>query len=349
LTGFGQDLLRWFSSEGRDLPWRRQRDPYTTWVSEVMLQQTTVDVVAPRFDAFLARFPTVESLALAAEGDVLAAWAGLGYYRRARALHAGARTVVERFGGLVPDDVAALRGLPGIGEYTAAAIVSLAYDRPAAAVDGNVARVSARLFAESGDIGQQSVRRRLGERLLDLAPRDRAGAFNEALIELGALVCRPRVPACGTCPVARHCAALEEARVHDYPKVKARRATVAVDAVRVLVERGGTLLLSERPTDASLLPGFLELPGRWGPEGEDPVSAARDVLRALGFDDPRMGEMVAETRHAITHHRIRSRAVAADVDGSPRAPARFHPRDTLDPRRLTTETRKLLSRLEVSL
>ncbi len=343
VPGPARELLAWFRRCRRDLPWRRRRDAYTTWVSEVMLQQTTVDVVAPRFEAFLARFPDVRALALAPEAEVVAAWAGLGYYRRARSLKLGAEEVVRRHGGRIPDGETDLLSLPGVGPYTAGAIRALAFNLPAAAVDGNVARVMARVQGDDGDIASPAVRARFAAAILGWIPRGRAGEMAEALIELGALVCRPREPRCDACPWCASCAAFSEDRVSDLPVRRDRRATVAVDSVRAVAERGGRLLLVRRPADASLLPGFLELPGRWGPPGEEPAAVLAETLGALGFPRARVGRRLAFARHVITHHRIRSEAWSVEIGrGRAGAGALWMARAGLDPRRLTTETRKLL-------
>ena len=345
-SDLGADLVRWFRRCRRDLPWRRRRDPYRTWVSEMMLQQTTVEVVAPRFEDFVRRWPNVESLAAAEEDDVVRAWAGLGYYRRARALHQGARTVVREHAGRIPRGEDELRGLPGVGPYTAAAIRALGFNEPAGAVDGNIARVMARLLADAGEITSAVTRRRLGAALVQVLPVGEAGLGVEAAIELGALVCRPRDPACGDCPVAGHCAARREDRVHELPVKRKAAAPVPVQSDRAMVERGGRLLLVQRPADATLLPGFWELPGRWSPPGADPAEVLGEVLGELGFGTVRIGESVAAVRHAITRHRIQARAWEARVRGSARrgGPGRFAPLATLDPGTLTTETRKLLAR-----
>ncbi|MAE94967.1 MAG: A/G-specific adenine glycosylase [Deltaproteobacteria bacterium] len=344
---FGGDLVAWFDAVQRDLPWRRHRSAYTTWVSEVMLQQTTVDVVAPRYAGFLDRFPDVTSLAAASEDDVVAAWAGLGYYRRARGLKRGAEEVVARHDGEIPSALDALLALPGVGPYTAGAIRSLAFNEPAAAVDGNVARVASRLFEIDEDSGRTVVRRRMGERLVEATPIGAAASFNEALIELGAVVCRPKDPACEDCPIESHCGARESGRVHELPKTRPPRKSVAVMSHRALVERGGRVLMVRRPADASLLPGQWELPGRWGPIDEDQASALREVLLDVGLDVVGTAGVAAEVRHSITHHRIRSILHRVAVSGRVAAPAKWFLRDGLDLSCVTTETRKLLARAEV--
>ncbi|MFS8523800.1 MAG: A/G-specific adenine glycosylase, partial [Limnochordales bacterium] len=196
----GEALVRWFEEHKRALPWRQNRDPYRVWVAEVMLQQTRVDTVAPRYVSFLRRFPSVEALAAAGEDEVLKEWEGLGYYSRARNLRLAAREIVNRYGGRFPDSPEELRRLPGIGRYTAAAVASIAFNRPAAAVDGNVLRVMARLHGIDEPVTRAPVQRRI-ERLTEaLIPPGRAADFTEALMELGALVCTPGQPDCGRCP-----------------------------------------------------------------------------------------------------------------------------------------------------
>ena len=200
-------LLAWYRANRRELPWRATRDPYAIWVSEAMLQQTRVETAIPYYERFLERFPDVAALASADLDDVLGAWAGLGYYSRARNLHAAARLVAERHGGEVPDDVEQLRALPGVGRYTAGAIASIAFDRPEPVVDGNAARVLTRLHDIREDVRSARVARRLWEESAALVRGPQPGLLNQALMELGARVCTPRAPRCPTCPLLRHCAA----------------------------------------------------------------------------------------------------------------------------------------------
>ena len=338
---FATRLLDWFADHRRVLPWRAHRTPWSVWVSETMLQQTTAEVVAQRFPQFMIRFPTVEALATATETDVLEAWAGLGYYRRARALYQGARMVMDRHQGSIPSDPQALRELPGVGPYTSGAIASLAFGVRVAAVDGNVARVAARLFAEERPFESASVRRHLGELLLEHAPLDEPGAFNEALIELGALICRPRKPLCDECPLAVDCLAFQRDRVGNFPVAKPRKQAVPVLSARLFIRRKGMVALVERPADATLLPGFLELPGGWLPEGSDPEDMLTEQLRALGLIGVVSTEPISSARHSITHHRIQSQAFSVrELRGRLRKPARWCSLE--EPSRWTTETRKLL-------
>lgn len=238
MSAIRRALLGWFDRHRRPLPWRRDRDPYRVWVAEVMLQQTRIAVVVPAYRRFLASFPTLARLAAASEDDVLSAWSGLGYYSRARSLHRAARQLAAR-GASFPDDLAAAKALPGVGDYTAAAVLSIAYGRPHAAVDGNVVRVLSRLERLQAP-GARAVRR-LAEDLLD---RGRPGDWNQALMELGETICTPRRPRCGECPLARWCAARRQGDVERYPASRARRPTERV-AVSLLVvrDRGGRLLL----------------------------------------------------------------------------------------------------------
>src|SRR6185503_9991928 len=216
-------LVGWYRGARRDLPWRRTRDPYAIWVSEVMLQQTRVTVVVPYWQRWMARFPSPAALAGAPLDDVLAAWSGLGYYGRARNLHRGAREVVARYGGRLPDSAGELRTLPGIGRYTAGAIASMAFDRQEPLVDGNVARVLARVFAVEEDVKSAAGQNRLWQLAADLVPSEAPGDFNQALMELGATLCAPAAPRCAGCPLAADCRAHREGRTDELPRLPARR------------------------------------------------------------------------------------------------------------------------------
>jgi A/G-specific adenine glycosylase len=245
---FRKNLLGWFDRHKRDLPWRRDRDPYRVWLSEIMLQQTRVAAVVGHYERFLRRFPNLGKLARAREASVLAAWSGLGYYRRARMLHAAAKRVVED-SGRFPSTAAQLRELPGVGRYTAAAIASIAFNEPVAVVDGNVERVLERLLG----------RRISGEPLWCVAQEmlspDRPGDFNQAMMELGATVCLPRQPKCSSCPVSRMCVARGELPAHSRgARQKKKEINYALD------RRNGSIFLVKRSATASLMPGMWELP-----------------------------------------------------------------------------------------
>ena len=246
---FQQRLLGWFDRHKRDLPWRQDRDPYRVWLSEVMLQQTRVAAVTNHYGRFLQRFPSVEKLAAAREASVLAAWSGLGYYRRARMLHAAAKQIVKEHGGKFPESAEALRALPGIGRYTAAAIASIAFGQPVAVVDGNVERVLQRVHGKN--IAGEELWRAAGE----LLSQERPGDFNQAMMELGATVCLPRQPRCLLCPVSDLCATRGELQ----RQIKATRQTKR-HIHYTLACRNGSIFLVQRSKTAALMPGMWELP-----------------------------------------------------------------------------------------
>ena len=277
-----RSLLRWFDAHRRDLPWRRDHDSYRVWVSEVMLQQTRIEVAGPAFERFVARFPDLGSLARAPEDAVLAAWSGLGYYRRARTLHAAARALVERGERAFPRDVTAARALPGVGEYTAAAVLSIAWGVPLAAVDGNVVRVLSRLERLGLPDGRGEPHRAIAARLLD---RVRPGDWNQALMELGQSICRAGRPDCATCPVARDCRAHAAGVEALHPPRRVRRATERHDLhLLVLRDRAGRLLLERG--------AFPHLAGLWLPtlDRGDAAELAGDAAATKSF------------AHAILHH-----------------------------------------------
>jgi A/G-specific adenine glycosylase len=255
-------LLAWYDRHRRELPWRappgRRAEPYLVWLSEIMLQQTTVVTVGPYFDRFVARFPDIRALATASLDEVLHLWQGLGYYARARNLHACARTLVERAGGRFPDDPAALRRLPGIGEYTAAAIAAIAFDRRIAAVDGNAERVVARVFAERAPL--PGVKPRLKALAATLVPDRRAGDFAQALMDLGAVICTPRRPRCVLCPWRPECMAAAMGIAESLPTPAETPQRPLRHGVAFWLRRGdGAVLLRRRP-ETGLLGGMIELP-----------------------------------------------------------------------------------------
>ncbi len=324
------------------MPWRRTREPYPVWLSEVMLQQTRVATARPYYDAFLARFPTLALLARARAGEVLEAWAGLGYYRRARHLHEAARTVMREHAGRVPDDPEAFGGLPGVGRYTTGAVLSICFDRPLPVLDGNVARVLSRLFAISAAIREPRGARRLWALAGTLVPMRRPGDWNQAVMELGATVCTPRAPACGRCPVRSVCRARSLGRVADFPPGAPRRAPETVRRAVALIVRRGRVLMERR--EGVLLAGLWEPPGVALVNGAAPARALRTALARLGLR-ARLTPAGRTVRHAITH-----RAIVAQVwHGAPVGPT---PRTArlrwVDPQRpgvpLTALARKLTRR-----
>lgn len=282
----------WFARHQRPLPWRNGYDPYHVWVSEVMLQQTRMEVVLPYFGSFIDRFPTLSDLAAASEQDVLAAWSGLGYYRRARMLREGAAAVLERFGGVVPATVDELLTIPGIGRYTAGAIASVAWNRPAPIVDGNVARIVARLFSIDAPVGSAALMREAWVRAAELvgtctAPR----AFNQGLMEVGALICKPRHPSCLLCPVRDVCSARAAGIAADLPRPKAKPATreLAI-ALFVVTDARGRVLM--RRASGPLMKSMYHLP-----HGNDSLLPGRPLAATPG-------ESLGSFRHTVTNRRI---------------------------------------------
>ncbi|WP_334163682.1 A/G-specific adenine glycosylase [Phenylobacterium sp.] len=317
-------LLAWYDANARDLPWRvrpqqhaagLRADPYRVWLSEVMLQQTTVPHATPYFLKFLARWPTVSDLANAPDADVMGAWAGLGYYARARNLLACARAVANDHGGVFPDTEEGLRALPGLGPYTAAAVAAIAFDRPANVVDGNVERVMARLFAVEPPLpdAKPELKRLAGALVRD----DRPGDWAQALMDLGATICRPKQPLCDRCPVAAHCAALAAGAPETYPRRTAKAERPHRYGVAYVLTRGDEVALVRRPPKG-LLGGMLALPtsewraDRWG---------EAEALSAAPADAPWRG--VGEVEHGFTHFTLtlqllRAEGDARDVIWSPR-------------------------------
>ena len=270
-----------------------------------MLQQTQVATVVPYYERFMDRFPNVESLARASEDEVLSLWSGLGYYRRARALRAGANEVVDRHAGRVPDDPSVLRKLPGIGRYTAGAIASIAFDRPEAVLDGNVRRVLARILAMTGEkIGRGAMEHELWKVAEVLVQGPRPGDLNQALMELGALVCTPRNPTCEVCPVTDHCRARASGAPEAYPAAKARKPTVQVRVAVALVSRGPCVLL-ERPDAAGPFRGRWDLPAVEVLASGAASDALRRGIAARHGLEIRPGERTAVTTHGIMHRRLR--------------------------------------------
>jgi A/G-specific adenine glycosylase len=300
----------WYAETARELPWRASRDPYRILVSEMMLVQTTVVAVIPFFERFLARFPDVATLAAADEAEVVKEWEGLGYYRRARQLHSAARTIVSEHAGLIPDDAAAVRALPGVGRYIAGAILSFAFDQPEPILEANSQRVLARLLAVRGDIRVTGARERLWQAAGRLVPTKHAGAFNQALIDLGALVCTPREPGCLVCPVSKLCQA-RQLGVQDRLPAKAHKPLpLAVSEAAVLVFRQGRVLILER-APGGLWERFWEFPtvhlhganpaGRSSCESGD----LRESIERVTGITAQIGPPVKTVTYSVTKHRVK--------------------------------------------
>jgi A/G-specific adenine glycosylase len=296
-------LLAWFDRHARDLPWRRRRDAYAIWVSEVMLQQTQVATVVNYFERFLTAFPDLAALAAAQEQEVLRRWEGLGYYRRARALHQGARTICAEHAGAIPDDPIALAKLPGLGRYTVNAILSQAFERRLPILEANSRRVLCRLLGERGDPSKAAVEARLWSAAEAILPKQRIGDFNQALMELGALVCTPATPACDRCPLAHHCEAHRQGRQDEIPRKTAAPKIEEVREVAVALWRGSKVLLVQR-LDGGRWAGMWELPRREVPTQTTHAVAAAELLAGLGLTGE-LGEEFAAVRHSVTRFRIR--------------------------------------------
>ena len=290
---FSSDLLNWYDHCARTLPWRGERDPYRIWLSEIMLQQTQAETVKGYYARFLAAFPNVAALAAADEQEVLKLWEGLGYYSRARNLHRAARIVAGQLGGAFPPDAEGLRRLPGIGPYAANAIASIAYGEPVPALDGNQARVLSRVLAWEAVVKTPFD---LLAPALERIPPDRPGDYNQALMDLGAMICTPRSPNCAVCPVACHCRARGDAAL-DYPRKAAPIAKKEQDRTILLMLMKGKLLVRRRPK--GLLGGLYEFPALEG-RFDDEASLA-DALAAQGFGGVRLVRPLPGARHVFTH------------------------------------------------
>ena len=308
-------LLEWYDENKRDLPWRHTRDPYRIWLSEIMLQQTRVEAVKPYYARFLETCPDIRVLAELSEDRLMKLWEGLGYYSRARNLQKAARQVVELYGGSMPDTYEELRKLPGIGEYTAGAIASIAFGIPVPAVDGNVLRVLARVGGSYGDIMRQDVKNAHRQSIFEVIPPCRAGDFNQALIELGATVCVPNGEAkCEKCPLAEECFAQKEGKQNELP-VRAAKKARRIEKKTVLIIRDGDRTALRKRPPKGLLAGLFELPNL---EGHLSAAQLPERVRALGFE-PLHVERLEDSKHIFTHiewHMVAfSVRIAPEFDG----------------------------------
>ena len=337
-------MLDWYAEMGRDLPWRRTRDPYEILVSEIMLQQTRVETVLGRYESFLERFPTIESLAATDVQDVLAEWSGLGYYRRARGLHALARAVVDEHRGEIPADLDKLRALPGLGPYTAAAIGSIAFGIRALSVDGNVGRILCRIAAIEEDPKRAPVRRRLEAMVASAMQAHPPGELNQAIMELGARVCTPRSPGCDHCPCAGYCEA-HASGIEELIPATARRAVNAVKECATVIQRGGRYLLfrGQRPSLVQDMWEFPTLDSRLGPTAgsackQEPETDARrssttdlrHYLRDLGWE-VELGPELGEIHHGMTNRRISCRVYEGRLENRSTSPSRRSVEGSADP------------------
>lgn len=321
---FRRRLLTWYAQAQRDLPWRSSHDPWRILVSEVMLQQTRVSAVLPYYERFITRFPDARALSDADEHELLRYWAGLGYYSRARNLQAAAKQITER--GAFPSAWTEIRELPGVGEYTASAVASIAFNLPHAVLDGNVARVLARMGGEEGDIRSGAVRKRLRDIAEKLLDRRRPGDFNQALMELGATICLPKQPRCGECPVRRFCTAAAAGRQHELPVITKKQPFSNMDITLLIVRRGHAVLLWRRAQHSRRLAGFWELPQ---PDALPGVKIVKEI---------------GQFRHTIVSTKYLCRVAAADIGrGHPPEGFVFLPDAEMDAVALSTTARKALA------
>jgi len=340
-------VVGWFGRHARDFPWRRHPSPYHVWLCEMMAQQTQLQTLLPYYNRFLSRFSTVEELAAASLDDVLALWSGLGYYRRARHVHETARLITTHYGGVFPDTVEELQTLPGIGPYTAGAVVSLGYNKPAPILDGNVARLFSRLFGIADDLSRSATRRKFRGLSAELTPRRNPRPFNEGLMELGAVVCVPGVPHCSRCPLSRFCIALKDDRTAELPYRSAKRPVKELNLLGAAIVRSdGRVLLRQNPPD-ELLGGLWSIPQlNLGKEANfaEKRRILRRFLKNLGCPVDIAREPLGTVRHVLTH-RILVIEVFSGRPTSTSFPPPWHwldPADQTPPLALSAFTRKIL-------
>lgn len=354
---FSDDLLTWYATAKRSLPWRRTRAPYRILVSEILLQQTRVETAEAYYRRFVQRFPSLQDLADAPVESVLQVWQGLGYYGRGRNLHRAARTIRDRFQGRVPSDPETLRELPGIGPYTAAAVASIAFQRDVFTIDGNVKRVLSRLYAIGKSPELPEVRRRMEKIGLRILPRGRAGEFNQALMELGALVCKPGRPDCGRCPVRRLCKARQKGLAEQLPVRRPRTPVPVRRRVVGAIRNRGRLFFVRRPPEG-LLGGLWELPGYDLEDGETAEQGLGRLCTSLeqevALRPPQPGAPDLSVRHTYSHFQevlfvfrlggVRARGTRGPT--RPREPlGRWYHPTNMGEHPITGATRKILQEL----
>jgi A/G-specific adenine glycosylase len=318
-TRVQQSILRWYRKHGRSLPWRDNPDPYQVWLSEIMLQQTQVATVLGYFTRFLERFPTIAALAQAPEADVLHAWQGLGYYGRARRLHAAARAIVEGNQGQFPRDLAEIQKLPGLGRYTSQAIASFAFGQPVGVLEANTIRLWTRVCAADGDPAKSPLHGELWQLADQITPKSNAADFNQAVMDLGSMICTPRAPQCGQCPLADVCLANAQGATDQYPQLAAKRAIQAVDHASAVLRVGKRVLITQRPPDG-VWANLWEFP-RVERFAHEPWEGA--ALRALADATKTPAAIVGERlmlKHGIMHYSVRLKCFdARPASGSIRA------------------------------
>ena len=313
---FTESLLEWYGRNARVLPWRFEQSAYRTWISEIMLQQTQVDTVIPYFKRWMAKFPDAEALAAASEQDVLALWEGLGYYSRARNLHKAARIVIRDFGGHLPETLEELQELPGIGPYTAAAIASIAFGVDTATVDGNIRRVFSRLFNLTEPLRSPASEKQIWKLAETHLPAGRAGSYNQALMDLGAMICTTKSPDCEQCPISKDCEARALGVVAERPVKRPRKKVPTLTVTAAVIHRNGQVLLAKRPAEG-LLGGMWEFPGGTLEETDPDLPAClfREIQEELGVEI-KVGEPFGVYRHAYTHFKIKLHAFCCTLTDS---------------------------------
>ncbi|PQV65077.1 A/G-specific DNA-adenine glycosylase [Abditibacterium utsteinense] len=349
---FAVSLATWFQASQRDMPWRRAENfqsPYRILVSEIMLQQTTVAAVSPFFERFVARFPDLPTLAVASEADVLAHWAGLGYYSRARNLHRAAKNVMELHGGEFPDDFLSILALPGVGRYTAGAVTSIALGQRKPIVDANVARVLSRVLWIEGDLKSTKNQAKLWEgatqivEIEEVLPRE----INPALMELGALVCTPKKPRCEVCPVANWCAARAKGRPEEVPFRAPKAApTPLFDVCALARNESGEVLLRRRPSDARWWQGMWELPRTTRLEGESDFQALLRLGDELNLN-LEIGEEIAHLKHGVTRYEIALKCFEVRADPSVNEDVQWFSFEAARALALPSSMKTLLAKLEI--
>jgi A/G-specific adenine glycosylase len=340
-------LLAWYAAHKRDLPWRRSRDPYRVWISEIMLQQTQVATVSDYFDRFIRTFPDIVSLSAANEIDILRQWEGLGYYRRARQLHAAAKKVVEVFGGDIPSEIDKLQQLPGVGRYTAGAIASISFDRRAPILEANTIRLLSRLVAYRGNPHSQMGQRPLWQVAEDILPKQRVSEFNQALMELGSLVCTPNEPKCPSCPLLTVCAAFADGLQREIPRAKPRKNYTELREAAVIVRKNGTVLIRQCAADERWA-GLWDFP-RFAVEADGPLFAGKEIAAKVASQTGikcAPGGLLKTMKHGVTRYRItldcyQATYVSGRVRATNNAPVRWLPVSKLSSLPLSTTGRKI--------
>ncbi|RPH39730.1 MAG: A/G-specific adenine glycosylase [Desulfobulbaceae bacterium] len=318
-TSIEEPLLAWFRQTKRDLPWRRTYDPYHVWISEIMLQQTQMDRGVEYFRRWIARFPDVTAVAEAEEQEILKLWEGLGYYARARNLHRAAKVMKERHAGSIPCDYQTLRALPGIGPYTAAAIASIACNQNVPVIDANVARIFARLFDLDEPNKGSHFRKKLEQHALDLLPEGKARIFNQALMDLGGLICTPKNPSCEQCPLAHACLALLRGVVADRPVTGSRQKTIVIEMATGILAHAGRLFIQQRLAD-DIWGGLWEFPGGRLEKGETPEQAVvREYEEETGFAVKVCGHITTVIHH-YTRYKVVLHCFACGAEGDVNSP-----------------------------